>query len=75
MNEQQIRGLVMETLVNEYINPKVSERLSTIIDELTELHGFMVNSEHFSKRDIQSITIANVIKTLKQAEKQIGGHV
>lgn len=73
LNDNKIKEIVSEAILNEYINPKVSQKLTSIIGELTDLHAFMLNSEHYSRHDIQTVTIEKVIDTLKRANRQIGG--
>lgn len=69
---KKFKQIIKEMVIEEFVNPKLSQRLTYIIEQLEEVYNIAVNSEGSSRRESDIVQLNNAITILKNVNRHMG---
>lgn len=69
---EKLRQLIKEMVIEEFVNPKLSQRLSYIIEQLNEVYETAISAEGNSKRESDIVQLQRAIEILNNVNRHMG---
>lgn len=69
---EKLRQLIKEMVIEEFVNPKLSQRLSYIIEQLNEVYEAAISTEGSSKRESDIVQLQHAIEILNNVNRHMG---